>query len=338
MIDATDSRTAAAAQPKSQIWIWSAKILVSGGLLYYLLRSVDLAQVWRTARTASFGWFAAALAVHLATTVVATWRWWTLVRAQNLNVAFRSLLGSYLVAAFFNNFLPSNIGGDVVRIRDTAQSAGSKTLAATIVLVDRGIGLLGLIFVAALGATMAAQGSASLGPIGPGILWAILAGVLALGTWAVLRPQGIATLLRPLRALHQEWVEERITRLTIALARFRDVPHVLAACIAGAIVVQGMLVVYFALVAHGLHLNISLAHLAIVVPLSFIVQMLPVSLNGFGVRETTFVLYFTRLGLPAESALALSFIGAVLIMVFSLLGAVTYLMRRSHLIPARPAS
>jgi uncharacterized membrane protein YbhN (UPF0104 family) len=59
------------------------------------------------------------------------------------------------------------------------------------------------------------------------------------------------------------------------------------------------------------------------------VQMLPVSLGGFGVRETTFVLYFTRLGLPAESALALSLIGAVLLMVFSLLGAATYLLRRS---------
>jgi uncharacterized protein (TIRG00374 family) len=328
MIDATESHTAAAAQPKSQAWIWILKILVSGGLMYYLVRSVDLAQVWRTARTASFGWFAAAFAVHLATTVVATWRWWTLVRAQRLNVNFRSLLGSYLVAGFFNNFLPSNIGGDVVRIRDTARSAGSKTLATTIVLVDRGIGLLGLIFVAAVGATMAAHGSASFGPIGPGILWTILAGVMALGTWAVLRPSGIAALLRPLRAIHQEWVEERITRLTSALARFRNVPLVLVACVAGAILVQGMLVLYFALVANGLHLNISLAHLAIVVPLSFIVQMLPVSLGGFGVRETTFVLYFTRLGLPAESALALSFIGAVLIMVFSLLGAVTYLVRR----------
>ena len=61
------------------------------------------------------------------------------------------------------------------------------------------------------------------------------------------------------------------------------------------------------------------------VPLSFVVQMAPVSVNGFGVREATFGVYFTRLGLPLESALAVSLIGAVLIMVFSLTGAVAYL-------------
>ncbi len=68
---------------------------------------------------------------------------------------FRWLTGSFLVATFFNNFLPSNIGGDVIRIADTASAAGSKTLATTVVLIDRGIGLLGLVLLAALGATLA---------------------------------------------------------------------------------------------------------------------------------------------------------------------------------------
>jgi uncharacterized protein (TIRG00374 family) len=324
----THSHATAGSQRRSPSWLWAVKLAVSAGLLYVLLRRVDTAQLWQTARSASFIWFAGALALNLVVTCLATWRWRLLLQAQHIPLAFKPLLGSYLVAAFFNNFLPSNIGGDVVRIRDTARPAGSKTLATTIVLVDRGLGLMGLVFVAALGATMAARMSATLGPIGPGILWAVLAGSITMAGVAVLLPQGIAALLRPLRALHQEWVEERITRLTAALARFRDEPQVLGACFAGAILVQGMLVGFFALVAAGLHLNIPLTHLGIVVPLSFIVQMLPVSLNGFGLREATFVFYFTRLGLPGEAGFALSFIAAVLMMVFSLIGAVTYLARR----------
>ena len=66
-------------------------------------------------------------------------------------------------------------------------------------------------------------------------------------------------------------------------------------------------------------------------PISFIVQMLPVSMNGFGVREATFGFYFTRLGLPLESALLVSFIGAALILLFSLSGGIVYLARlRRH--------
>ena len=50
--------------------------------------------------------------------------------------------------------------------------------------------------------------------------------------------------------------------------------------------------------------DVALWDLAVIVPLSFVVQMLPVSVNGFGVREATFSFYFTRIGLPIESALA----------------------------------
>lgn len=304
------------------------KILVSGGLLYVLLRQVDLGRLWLTAKTASVGWLAGALLLYFAMIVISSWRWHLLLHAQHLAVAFKTLITSYLVATFFNNFLPSNIGGDVFRIRDTARQAGSKTLATMVVLVDRGIGLLGLVFVAAVGSTMAARMSATIGPVGPGILWAFLAAAIAVAAPAVLMPHGVGALLRPLRALHQEWVEERIERLTTALAKFRDAPRSLAACFSGAIAVQGLLVAFYFAIATSLHFHVPIAHLAIVVPISLIVQMLPVSVNGLGVREATFGFYFTRLGLPLEAGIALSFIGAVLIMLFSTTGAVAYLVRQ----------
>jgi hypothetical protein len=67
--------------------------------------------------------------------------------------------------------------------------------------------------------------------------------------------------------------------------------------------------------------------MAVVVPISFLVQMLPISVNGFGVREATFSFYFTRLGLPIEAALVVSLVGAGLVMVFSLSGAAVYVTR-----------
>jgi uncharacterized protein (TIRG00374 family) len=311
-----------------QALIWLIKEVVSGVLLAVLLRQVDNGRLWQTARTASVGWLAVALLLYFVVIVISSWRWRLLLRAQHLAVAFSTLITSYLVATFFNNFLPSNIGGDVIRIRDTARHAGSKTLATTVVLVDRGIGLLGLVFVAATGSTMAARMSAAIGPIGPGILWAFLASALVIAVPAVLMPHGVGALLRPLRALHQEWVEARIERLTTALAKFRDAPRSLVACFAGAVLVQGLLVGFYFVIATSLHFRVPLAHLAIVVPISLIVQMLPVSVNGLGVREATFGFYFTRLGLPLEAGIALSFIGAVVIMLFSTPGAVAYVVRR----------
>ena len=59
------------------------------------------------------------IGLYLTMILASTWRWGLLLKAQHLDFRFRSLTSSFLVATFFNNFLPSNIGGDVVRIADT---------------------------------------------------------------------------------------------------------------------------------------------------------------------------------------------------------------------------
>lgn len=311
-------------------WLWVGKVLLSAGLLVILFSRIDLAQLWATTRTAAWGWLVASLGLYLIMVLVSAWRWTLLLRAQDVVVRTSALVRSYLVATFFNNFLPSNIGGDVIRIRDTAPAAGSKTLAATVVLVDRGIGLLGLVVVAAAGASLTVRATDALGPWGTVVLWAVAAAGIILALPIILWPERVGRLLQPLKFLHQEWVEERIARLVDALGRFRRAPSALGLGLLGAIVVQALLVGFYAAIAYGLHVPIPLAHLAILVPLSFVVQMAPVSVNGFGVREATFGVYFTRIGLPLESAVALSLIGAVLMMLFSLTGAAVYLRAGQH--------
>jgi uncharacterized protein (TIRG00374 family) len=308
-----------------QLLIGSVKLVVSLGLLALLFSRTDLPGLAAQFRSASVPWVAAALALYLASLIVATWRWKLLLDAQGMPFASRTLFSSYLVATFFNNFLPSNIGGDVVRIRDTAAKMGSKTLAATVILIDRGIGLIGLVLVAALGATVAAgsAGSASV-PLWPSWLWAGFLLATIVSAPAVIAPAGVGRLLQPLTIFHREWVGDRIVRITDTLGRFRERPSALLGCFGGAVVVQSVLVLFYLAVARALGIPISAWHMAVIVPVSFVVQMVPVSVNGFGVREATFSVYFARIGLPIESAMALSLGATGLIMLFSLSGAAAY--------------
>ncbi len=312
-----------------QVLILALKLIVSLGLLAVLFERTDLGGLWRSLRTASLAWVAAALGIYLVQMLVSTWRWGLLLDAQQVRVPGRSLLGSYLIAAFFNNFLPSNIGGDVIRIRDSARPAKSKTLAATVVLTDRYIGLLGLVLIAAMGATAAAEtGGVGTVPVLPSWLWAcFLLGTLVSAP-AVVSPAGVGRLLQPLTVFHPEWVGGRISTITDILSRFRERPSTLLQTFAGAVVVQGLLVVFYAAVARSLGIPIAFSHLAVIVPVSFVVQMVPVSMNGFGVREATFSFYFARLGLPIESAMALSLGATALVMLFSLSGAAVMVARR----------
>ena len=319
------------ASPARRYALAALKLAVSVALLAVLFTRVDVNRLWHSARQASLPWLLVALVLYFVTIVAATWRWKLLLNAQDIRLDGRFLLGSYLVATFFNNFLPSNIGGDVIRIRDSAKAAGSKTLATTIVLTDRVIGLIGLVLVAAVGAT---AGSATAGrapsPIWPSWLWAGFVVAAGASAPAVLAPAGLTRLLQPLTALHPEWIGERIDKLTSALERFRDRPTALGGCFLGALFVQGALVVFYLSVVHALHIDVRMVDLAVIVPISFVVQMLPVSVNGFGVREATFSLYFARLGVPIESAVLMSLVAAALMMVFSLSGAGVYVARGHH--------
>ena len=327
----SNAETVAEDRPvSSSLWKLLFKILVSVGLLALLLSKSDPGAIWQHFREASPLWILVALLIYLLMILASVWRWEQLLGAQDVHVPVRDLVRSYLVATFMNNFLPSNIGGDVVRIRDTVSPTGSKTLATTIVLLDRAIGLLGLLFVAAIGATWVRRSDGRF-PVWPPLLWAVcVAGIVSIAA-LVMVPTQLIGLLTPLKRIHDEWehwIELRLQRLVTMFESFRRRPGALVNCFAGALVVQAMLVAFYLAVAASLRIAVPAVHMAVLVPLSFVVQMLPISMNGFGVREATFSYYFRLLGLPLESAILLSLMATATIMLFSLSGAAAYVSRR----------
>jgi glycosyltransferase 2 family protein len=324
----TGDQQAPASSARREALLWIVKIVVSAGLLYLLFTRIDVAKVWEHMRGASIGWILIALTIYFIVLLVSTVRWQLLLRTQHVEIPFGTLVNSYLAATFANNFLPSNIGGDVIRIADTARAAKSRTLAAAIVLADRGIGILGLAFIAACGSTLAAERSERIGPIGPALFWAGLAAAVAAGVLVIAKPSRLGTLAKPLHIFHAEWVGQRIATITDALHKFRKAPGSLVIAFLASVLVQALLVGFYAAVATALHFSVPIGHLALLVPVSFLVQMLPVSVNGLGVREGTFVAYLAQIGVSKESAVALSLIGAVLVMAFSMLGVAAYLGRR----------
>jgi hypothetical protein len=165
-------------------------------------------------------------------------------------------------------------------------------------------------------------------PIWPSWLWIGFFGTAAIAVPTMWAPDGLGRVLRPLILLHPEWIGGRVRNVTDALRRFRDKPASLIACFGGAVLVQVLTVAFYLTVVYALHIPVTAEDLAVIVPLSLVVQMLPVSVNGFGVREATFSFYFTRVGLPIESAVLLSLVAAGITMLHSLSGAAVYVTRK----------
>lgn len=291
-----------------------------------MLRSIDLPSFWDRVKGMNPAWILLALAAYVFTQSVAVWRWHRLLRAQHIEVKRQRLTESIWVSMFFNNFLPSNIGGDVVRIADTAPAAGSKTLATTVILVDRVLGLTALVLIATSGALAAAL----LGVHVPGARWLFL--ITAMGFVAAISviamPQLVGHALLPLRALNKPWITERALQLEEAVIRFRNAPSALIGAFGGALVVQITIVAFYLLTAEGLSVPLPISLGAVLIPVSLVVQMAPVSINGFGVREAVFAFFFRRFGLPTDAAVALSLVSTGMVMGLSLVGGFFFLRRR----------
>ena len=299
---------------------------MSAALLYVVLRSIDLPPFWERVKSMNPAWILLALAAYALTQAIGVWRWNRLLRAQHVEVEPRRLTESIWVSMFFNNFLPSNIGGDVVRIADTAPAAGSKTLAMTVILVDRVLGLTALVIIASSGALVASLYGVHI----PGARWLWMASALgAVAAISVITmPQLVSHALRPVRALNKPWITERAQRLEDAVIKFRNAPSAVAGAFAGAMVVQITIVAFYLLTAEGLSVPLPIFLGAVLIPVSLVVQMAPVSINGFGVREAVFAFFFRRFGLPTDAAVALSLVSTGMVMGLSLVGGFFFLRRR----------
>jgi uncharacterized protein (TIRG00374 family) len=263
---------------------------------------------------------------------LATWRWQLLLEALGVVAPLRYLTASYLVATFFNNFLPSNIGGDIVRVRDGSRFTGSTTSSLAVVGIDRILGL-GALWVIGAGAFVLA---------GPEVreLAGARAVILGLGlvflalTTIFFRP-GIARRLMALSRLNRiDWVRGRFEEAQVAVHAYRAQVRTVLLAFGASLALQTLVVWYFLAIARALRIPLDVSAAFLMVPLCTLLQAVPISFNGWGLREGLFALYFSQIGLPRESALAFSLTGAGLIILLSLSGAVVWMARGSAPPPA----
>jgi uncharacterized protein (TIRG00374 family) len=248
-----------------------------------------------------------------------------LLEAQGHVAPMAHLSASYLVATFFNNFLPSNIGGDVIRVRDSSRLTGSTTSALAIVAIDRMLGFGALYVLAVLaflvgGPNVRHLAGARAVILGLGCFFALL-------TYVFFRPGTARRLMSVSRLTRIPWIRERFETVQAAVHVYRQELRAVWLAFAASLALQTLVVWYYFAVARALRIELPLAACFLMVPLCTLVQAVPVSFNGWGVREGLFIVYFAQVGLARDSALAFSLVGAGLIVLLSLSGAVVWTSR-----------
>jgi glycosyltransferase 2 family protein len=314
--------------------VTALKVAVSLGLIVFLLTRVDVAAVGAAVRSANYAYLAVALVLYAGAVTSGGLKWYVLLRAQGIDIPFSALLAYTFEGVFFNNFLPANVGGDVMRGYGLARHTDRAAEAAVSVVVDRVVGLIAFMtaaFVSAVVVVFFTGQQQLMGTVlASGLGMAALAGLFA------------AVLSRRVRA----WVEHLFRNRW--LARLQPVYRRLSDALSAYRFKFGRLVLAFGvslgtlilsnfanyLVAEALGGGISLLHIFLFNPLIAFVLLIPVSVGGLGLNQGAFVFFYGLVGVDKQVALPVSLVMQIIIYVTSLPGGFLWWRSRRQPAPA----
>jgi len=300
------------------------RLVVSLSLLGWLLAKVDYASLGRILARADLEWLLLPHLLTLITFSCCVVKWRLLLRAQGLVVSTQSLARYYLVGLFFSNFLPSNVGGDVVRATMLTRRAGGRwwTVAGSSVLIERLTGLFGLFLMLGLGIVLHRRWVTSLHVLMPiGVAFGgILAVVAVLFTGAGVAMLGalsrVKLLARPV-ALLDEFHKN--------LLRYRRTPGVIVKCLGLSCIFYAASSLQVAWLCNVFpQVESSWSVQLVVFGATSLLGLLPVAVNGYGVQEGGYVVFLTSLGYTLDQSLIVAFGFRAISLSLSFLGGILF--------------
>lgn len=302
---------------------FSLKLGITALLVWLLFRNVDLATFWVELRKISFGY----LLVSIAFMAIAWWlntvRWRVLLEIFTISMPTYKLFIHNLVSIFYSFVLPGGkLTGDAVRAYQIAKTHDGdrmqKKQLVLITVLDRGIGLLGLLVLTSIYFIIGHSAGEVLGVAQiPLIIITIIATLLGLGLMFL---SIFDIVLTPFLKIPIERVQRGIAFLLDVFRICRNAPwrlfESLWVTLFSALTTGASLYV----ISIGLGIAVDFWTLWFFIALSIILTMIPLTIAGIGLREGGLVFLLTQYGIANEQALAFSVLGLVVMFVLALGG------------------
>jgi uncharacterized membrane protein YbhN (UPF0104 family) len=285
--------------------------------LVIVLREVELETVIRTLSQAQFGWVLVSFLLVNGSLVLRAYRWLLLLNGVGARIRFGRLVELYFVGNFFNMFLLSGLGGDVVRILEAARNVPGNIATGTVIL-DRFSGLLMLFVMALFALPFRPDGFPDF------IVWFVLVGAVG----------GVLILVLLMQGQFLRWLGHWLpgplkTEGDTPIARLLDAVEgcgwrAVGGALLISLVFNMVLALWWKTSSLALGLSIPYSYFLLVTPVLSVLLLIP-SVSGLGMRELAAPMLFAAAGLNGETAVSLSFLVFLTVRFSGLLGAPIYL-------------
>ncbi|MCK4931071.1 MAG: flippase-like domain-containing protein [Candidatus Aminicenantes bacterium] len=311
---------------KKDIFVFTLKFVFSASVLAFILISqTSLRDIFTTLKEADHLLLGISFSLHALGLVISAIRWQILIKAQDDWVPIGFLAKSYLVGSFFNLFLPTRIGGDVVRIWDGSRYSKSLIKSSAIVLVERLSGVI-VLFLFAFCVSLIRLDMAQQFPV----IWvSLILGFFGLSLLVLfLTPVagiilGILPEKSPLIATQQ-----KILRFRETILFYRKRKGALGKAFFWATLLQINVIFHYYLIGQALHLEIALMDYFIFIPIVHLILLIPITINGLGLREGAYLEIFRYYGISSAAAISFSWIDLAFMLIVGIVGGIIYIFRK----------
>ncbi len=295
------------------------KTLVSLALIAWLLNAVEWAQVAALLVKADLHWIGVAFFLVIVSVLVSAFKWQFICAAAGLKLPFKVLWNSYWAGLFFNNFMPSSIGGDALRIYWTGKHSSDMPGAAASVIVERILATMGLSLLGIVAAILTRTEIP--------YLMLFFAGMMLISIFLlalILFPALLALLQRIFVSVPK--AGGFLTGLQEHGARLRQHKKLLIKSLIWSVVFQFCVVLVNFSILQAFQVNqVSLPEACLVIPATSVAAMLPIGINGYGTREGAYITLFAYLGVAGSAAMTVSVVFALTVSLASLWGGLVWL-------------
>jgi uncharacterized membrane protein YbhN (UPF0104 family) len=305
-------RTIKAALP----WLKSS---VTFGLLTLIVMHVHWNDVLQALRKPDLWMLVVVLVAMVMNVFISAYKWQMLLKIHGVRIPYRELYRYYFAGVFFNNFLPSTIGGDGYRVIKTIPYAGNKNSPVMAVLAERITGAIALVLLGAVGGAvsyaMSGAQISQLAMVGGSVIFA----GLVLAAVVLVRNQ------RATRRLERNRPLRFFGGLLAHLGDYRRQPGRTITVMLVSVGYQLFLLAYRSLLVFAVARGMSIFDLAVVLSISTFVALIPISINGYGLLDGSMIFLLVKYGLGFNEAVVVMILTRALNLPLTLLGGLIYL-------------
>ena len=303
---------------------FALRVAVSVAALAYVISHARLHDIWQVLANTAVIYVLIAMVIDQLTNFISSKAWHSLASSLGLKATFTRLLHLFYVGKFFNVFLPTTIGGDVVRALHLTKDSKKGAKAVASIMMSRLVGLAAMVTIFVIGIMLRPD------IVESRVLLAVAVVLLAFTLFTlILFSKVIIHLFEPLlRRLTYLKLNHRILKLHEAIRAYRHHHGALAKAYVFMGLFHLLSIVCYYLLAVALGLEISFTYFLIIVPLVNILTALPISLNGVGHREGGFFYFLTQGGVPPSAAIALPLLSYIFTLDSAIIGAIAYTAKR----------